>query len=402
MDRSAIFHPIPSHDRWIKVTLLLSASFTVMSGAIVAAALPQISEVFSYVPGIEVLSRLLLTLHAIFIALFSPMAGMIADKFGRKKLLVWSLLLYALAGTAGTWMDSLWAILGSRVVLGLAVAGLMTASTTLVADHYQGKARDRFLGLQASAMSFGGVLFISLGGWLADTSWRTPFWVYALTIPLIPLATGVIKEQRDSQRLKIFRNQRLSKNSKLQLLGTYLLILWSMTTFYLAPVQVPFLLNELDPTISSTQVGLALAAMTLIGAITSLFFKRLKAKFSTRALYALSFAALGTGYLFIAAANDLVLVTFGLSVSGIGIGFIMPITNSLVMSMVPQAFLGRAMGWISTFVYSGQFLSPLTSQLFGRSFSTSWPFMFTGVSVLVLALGFLISLVLIRVQTGLK
>lgn len=373
----------------IKSILLLSASFTVMSGAIIAASLPRISELFADVPHIELLSRLLLTLHAIFIAIFSPLAGTIADKYGRKKLLVGSLLLYGLSGASGALMNSLWGILASRVGLGLAVAGLMTACTTLVADYYQGSERDRFLGLQAAAMSFGGVIFISMGGWLADLSWRGPFLVYALTLPLIPFAHKVIIEPKSLVQQNAIRAQPITRGVASQLTAIYLLILMSMAIFYLAPVQAPFLLEEMVVDISSAKIGIALAAMTLTGAFTSLFFEQLKSKLSIPFLYLLAFSTLGLGYLVIGSANDYVTVATGLTISGIGIGLIMPITNSLVMAITPEVYRGRAMGWISTFVYLGQFLSPLLAQPITSSFSIAWSFSVAGYAVLALAMGFL-------------
>ncbi len=376
-----------------RLTLLLSAGFTVMSGAIVAASLPQVREVFAEVNHVELLSRLLLTLHAIFIAVFSPLAGLIADKVGRKKLLIGSLILYGLAGSSVVGLDDLWAILGSRIGLGLAVAGLMTASTTLVADYYQGEERDRFLGWQAAVMSFGGVVFIGLGGWLADIHWRGPFLVYALTLLLIPLAQHSITDLQKPQSKKTV-NKRLNRKLRLNLAGLYDPVLFGMSAFYLAPVQVPFLLVELDGATDSTSIGLSLAAMTLTGAITSLLFERIKSKLNVSFLYALAFSALGIGYIIIGFAEIYAVVTVGLLISGIGVGLIMPITNSLVMSLIRGAFRGRAMGWISTFVYGGQFLSPILSQPVIRTFSISWSFSLTGWTVLMLGLGFLIYAVL--------
>ena len=58
--------------------------------------------------------------------------------------------------------------------------------------------------------------------------------------------------------------------------------------------------------------------------------------------------------------------------------------------ITPEQFRGRVMGWISTFVYEGQFLSPLVVQPFSIAFCTSWPFALTGYMVLLLAASFLI------------
>jgi hypothetical protein len=64
-------------------------------------ALPSIPEVFADEPGVETLARLVLTVPALAMALFSPFAGLMADRAGRVPLLVLSLILYAAAGTSG-------------------------------------------------------------------------------------------------------------------------------------------------------------------------------------------------------------------------------------------------------------------------------------------------------------
>ena len=64
----------------------------------------------------------------------------------------------------------------SRAGVGLAEAAIMTCATTLIADYFDGRRRDRYLGLQVVFTSISAVVFIGLSGALASTDWRTPFW----------------------------------------------------------------------------------------------------------------------------------------------------------------------------------------------------------------------------------
>jgi MFS family permease len=68
-----------------KATLLVASTLTVMAGAIIAPALPQISKEFSDVPGAELLSRLVLTLPALFMGILAPLAGYFTDKAEEKR-----------------------------------------------------------------------------------------------------------------------------------------------------------------------------------------------------------------------------------------------------------------------------------------------------------------------------
>jgi len=126
------------------ITILVSSTLTVMAGAIIAPALPEISRNFSYLSNAEFLSKLILTLPALMTALFAPVAGYFTDRSGRKRVLLFSLILYAIAGTTGAYLSSIYLILAGRALLGMAVGALMTSVVTLIGDYFDGIERSRF------------------------------------------------------------------------------------------------------------------------------------------------------------------------------------------------------------------------------------------------------------------
>ncbi|MEO2005614.1 MAG: MFS transporter, partial [Candidatus Poribacteria bacterium] len=100
--------PTSRYDRpALRVTLLVVSSLTVMAGATIMPALPAMREHFSDVRGAEMWVSLVLTMPALFIVLWAPVAGVIVDRYGRKRLLVASVVLYAVAGGSGCVADSL-------------------------------------------------------------------------------------------------------------------------------------------------------------------------------------------------------------------------------------------------------------------------------------------------------
>ena len=109
---------------------------TVMSGAIIAPALPGISRHFPDQP--QVIIQLILTIPALMITLLSPLMGYLADRFGRKKLLLMMLCIYGFAGVSGFFIDRVDLLLSSRALMGIAVAGILSISTTLVGDYFDG------------------------------------------------------------------------------------------------------------------------------------------------------------------------------------------------------------------------------------------------------------------------
>lgn len=173
--------------RYLLPVLLACASLTVMAGATIAPGLPGLLAHFSDQSDAEYLTRFILTIPGLAIAFSAPIAGFLADKFGRRFLLQFGVVLYVAAGSGGLWLSDLHLLLLSRVLLGVAVGAVMVSSMALLADHFQGAERDRAMGIQASAMSAGGIVFVFAGSMLADVSWRAPFGVYLIPILLLPL-----------------------------------------------------------------------------------------------------------------------------------------------------------------------------------------------------------------------
>lgn len=130
-----------------------------MAGATIAPALPAMQEQFNSVENAEFWVRLVLTIPGLFIVLGAFAAGALIDRYSKKKFLISCMIVYALAGSSGLFLDSLFAILAGRAIMGLGVAGIMTTVITLFSDYYSGNERARALGMQSSFMALGGVIF---------------------------------------------------------------------------------------------------------------------------------------------------------------------------------------------------------------------------------------------------
>ncbi|SMF74274.1 Predicted arabinose efflux permease, MFS family [Xaviernesmea oryzae] len=382
-DTSSAAKPVSQIGR--NVTLLSVSTLTIMSGATISASLPGIAARFADMPNVELLSRLVLTLPALFIAAFAPVAGLIIDRYGRKPMLIATLVLFALAGCSGLLADSLPGLLIGRAVLGIAVGGIMTTGTALVGDFFAGPARDRYMGLQQAFVGIGGAIFLTGGGFLAEVHWRAPFLIYALAFLLLPAALIFIRESVRVEPVQAAMPQA-GLGSRGGLLLTVLLIgaVFNMICFYMIPTQLPFFLKSIGLDAPSL-AGMAIGLGQLVGIGASLVFARFRQALGVMGVFGLAFGSLGLAFVLLSFATDYVGILFGMAVSGIGMGTIMPnFAGAAMMIALPQ-LRGRISGLLVASIFTGQFLSPILSQPVIGSAGYAATYGMAGMAMLVVA-----------------
>ena len=388
--------------RAVKLTLLAVATLIVMSGATITPSLPAMEEHFAGVPNVEILVRLVATTPALFIVLGAPAVGYIADRWGRKRLLAFSTILFGLGGSSGLVMDSLYGVLAGRAVLGLAVAGVITASTTLIADYYTGSARARLMGLQSAFIGLGAFVFVLAGGALSDISWRGPFFVYLTAFAFAPLVFLALYEPaRVSAEAAAPARPAVGPGPPeapvrrtgfpLRALSfAFGLSLVTQMVFYLVPVQGPFYLKEMSGA-SGAQIGLAIAAITIFGATTSFLYRRISVRIGIVGVVVLASLLMGCGYLVVGLGSIYAHVILGLAIAGLGLGLTMPNMNTWAAAITPERYRGRALGGVATFMFMGHFISPVVSQPLTIILGFSTTFVLAGVLLLFVAAVFLIA-----------
>ncbi|KAA0593190.1 MFS family permease [Azospirillum lipoferum] len=355
MMSDAVVRVVPSRAATAQsVSLILPVILPVMAAVLVAPVIPDITRAFAADPNAGLLVPVAITIPALMLALFSPLAGWLADRFGRKRLLVAALLVYAVCGVAPIWLDHLPVIILSRALLGICEAAVMTCSTALICDHNQGRERARWLAMQSVMASLSSIPLIVIGGLLGEQNWRTPFAIYGLAVLIVPAVLLLVEEaprEADSPAGGIagFPRRRFA------IIG--LLALAASLLFYIMPIQIGFLLAMQGIT-SPQKIGLATATGSLAILAGSMIFRRLSRKGTMPA--AATFACMGVGLLTMVLARDFAGVVAGAVLHGFGWGIALPLLLTMAMAGLPFDLRGRGTGVFMGAVFIGQFLSPLS------------------------------------------
>ena len=369
------------------IALLLVGAMTIMAGATISPSLPAIEREVASGDNAALLTRLVLTVPALFTALTALVAGAALDRFGRRRILLAAIVLYALAGPAGGLMSNVWALLATRALLGVAVGIVMTASVTLVTDYYAGPQRGEVMGRQAAFAGIGGIVFLVGGGLLADLSWRAPFAIYLLALPVLVMAWRFLPEPSRAAAAD-HDDGGIMRRGPVALLA--MLAFTSMVVFYLTPVQIPFHLEALGAP-SGTLAGIAVASTTLTGAVASALYGRVRARLARSLVFAVLFAPMAAGYAIVALAAGPALVIAGLAIFGMGFGLLIPNLNTLAGDLATDATRGTVIGTLTTSLFLGQFASPLVAQPVIERFGSAGAY-WAGASMLaLLAVGFAVA-----------
>lgn len=363
------------------LTILLGSTTTVLAATIISPALPSMAEAFADVPNADFLVRLTLTMPALFVAIGALFAGPLLDRWGRKPVLIVSIILYGLAGTAGFFLDSISAILVSRALLGIAVAGIMSGFTTLILDYFKDDELNRFLGLQGAFIGVGGMISIFLAGILAEFGWQYPFLIYLVAFLILPGVILTIDEPRQTASDPAAVEKKIVFPWR-KLAPVYITVFSGMVIFFLFPVQIPFHLAG----VSSSRVGLALSLQGLSSVIFALQFQRLKARYSFFAIFSLIFLSFSLNHFIISFSSSYLVAVLALIIGGFGIGLFAPNSSGWLAVIAPAELRGKAVGGMTSMLFLGQFFSPIIAQPFVNQIGLSATFAFAGAAALLIAI----------------
>jgi MFS family permease len=350
-------------------TLIVCGTLTMMAGATIAPAIPSIQAAFAGTPDVELWARMLITTPALAIALYGPLAGLMADRVGRKPTLIAGIVAFGLGGTSGAYLPSLPLIIIGRAVLGVGVSMIMTASVAMIGDLYGGADRQRLLGRQAAATAFGGVAFLLGGGFLAGVDWRIVFLVYLLgAAMLVPALVFLpyVRPDRDAVNyaasvVNIRGPRAVPSSARVRVGAPLLAAMLAQVAFYAVPVQIPFVVQGTFHG-SALATGAVIAIMTFTVGMVAMRFGVIRQWASEHVLVGGAFLAIGFGCVIVFMSAGIPGIVIGLVAMACGLGVLVPCLANWVVTAAPPHSRGRYVSLLTSAMFLGQFVSPLVTQ----------------------------------------
>jgi len=304
---------------------------------------------------------LLITAFTLPGVLLTPILGVLADRFGRKIILVPALFLFALAGGACGFVRDFHLLLLLRLIQGIGGASLGSLNVTIIGDIYSDHRRATAMGYNASVLSIGTASYPAIGGALALLGWYYPFFLPFLALPLgLVVLFGLNNpEPKNEQKMGEYLREAWQSIKQNQVI---VLFIASIITFII--LYGPFLtyfpiLTGHEFHASSLVIGLLMSAMSLSTAITSSQLGKLTRRYSKRTLLRAAFACYGVGLLIMPFIPNLWLFLIPTIIFGIGHGMNIPSIQTLLAELAPLEYRAAFMSLNGMVLRLGQTLGPV-------------------------------------------
>jgi len=295
--------------------------------------------------------------------ILSVMIGYLADRLGRRRVVLASLLLFATFGTAGFWARSYWGLVAVRFVQGVGTSGILGVGVVLVGDLFEGPLRTRAMGFNLTGVTTVNMLGPVVSGLVGAGGVFRPFLIFLIGFPLALWASRLPSDptravespvRHGRAALAMLRRERHLADYTGVLAATIGVTVllhgfgYTTTPLYLDSVfGVPS--SGRGFIIASFQVGTVLAAVQI---------GRLRVRSSGSRLIGWAFVLMSLGSAVAALAPGWWAVSLGLGASGLGFGLFVPLAQERAATIGGALYRGlTVLTWV-TFVRVAQVIGP--------------------------------------------
>jgi MFS transporter, ACDE family, multidrug resistance protein len=354
----------------------------VMGVSSIAPAFPSIARSLN-VSSSQI--GLLITFFTLPGILFTPIFGVLADRYNRKIILIPSLFLFGLAGTACAFAESFEQLLLFRAFQGTGSAALGVLNLTLIGDLYSGNRRAEVMGYNGSVLSIGTAAYPAIGGGLAILGWHYPFFLSLIAIPVGLFALFFLKQSEGQNGLgmQLYFKEIWSALNSRHVLGLLLGMFFTFIILYGGYITFFTILLDEKFEKSSLAIGIILSGSSLVTAVTSAQLGKLTLRFSEKSLITAAALLYTLLFLIIPFIDNIWFFILPIILFGIAQGINIPSILNLLTGYAPKDYRAAFLSVNWMVMRIGQAFGPYFLGIIYSTISLEGTFYFTaGVALL--------------------
>lgn len=352
------------------LTVIIAGFLPILAIVSMFPAVPAMIAHFGSDPAAHWKVPAMVSAPGLTIAILALFAGVLVDRFGRRRLLLVATLFYGVFGAMPFFLESLDAIYGSRLLLGLSEAVILTTLNTLIADYWDERGRRNWLTLQGLIGPALSSVMIFFAGNLAGWRWNGIFLLYLIAFPIFLAMLRYMYEPRVAAASHSEPEPAAGAFPWKIIAAIGGLTLFSSALYYVFIINGGLVWQELgisNPK-SIGQISALPTLFILVGAAIFWFLGR-QGVGSRGQIFAF-LATLSGGLAIIGLATDWKWMILGMVIQQTGAGMGVPTLIAWAQGKLPVAHRGRGMGvWTAAFFF-GQFSSPLLVSLLRGALGT--------------------------------
>ncbi len=371
--------PLPS-----KVLVFSVTAVGLLHNSIFASSTPEILRTFG---ESENLAGLLIAAGSIPGIVVAPFIGFLADRFGRKKVLIPCLIIYGGFGLLVGLSPSLSWFLLLRIFQGLGSAGLINLVVVIISDNWESLERARLIGQNAAAITISVAIYPVVGGGITDLiGWRWNFLAFFLPLVVAFFISRKLEDHQPGLEVSVreqisgaFAEVRKPATATNLVIGTIVF----MSIFGLMLSLLPVHLDR-EYGLSPTERGLIASTPAILAALAALTVARVRKRvqggiiiYASLLIWGISFLLMGFG--------SLPLLVIGTIAYGFSEGLLIPTLQDLIAENAPDQLRGALLAIWTGAGRLGQTLGPVAISLALWGLSTSWVLILGGLGMILIS-----------------
>jgi predicted MFS family arabinose efflux permease len=292
--------------------------------------------------------------------LLVPVMGALADRIGRRAVIVGGLVVIGVAGPAVGLTSSFTVALGLRAIQGIGYAAVIPVGAVLIGDLYEGSREATAQGLRVASIQTTNLVSPPLAGVLVLASWRFPFFLYALALVVAVVAWRTLPpaEHEGSDGLGQYARDLLALVSEpvLAMVMLSFMIRFLLTFSFFAYVSV-LLSRTIDA--SAVLTGVIVSLFALVSLVSAAQAGRLAEAWDMLLVTLVGILLSGIGMVVMGLFPTVPVIVIGVVLGGIGAGIAGPLQKSLVTQLAPAPLRAGALSSAVIFQSIGSAGGPL-------------------------------------------